>query len=90
MMDVLASWALLSRRDKTEFKRGRIFFVIRVNPPYLEDEELVSKIQFLNFAYNMRYGKFNVSNDDLTKLVSLHFMMDYEEWNESYSDAWMK
>lgn len=90
VMDVVASWELIARKYKDDFKRGRIFLVIKVNPPYLEDRILVSKIQFTNFAYNLSMGKFQVTNDDIIKLVGLHLYMDYGEYNDSYEDGWMK
>lgn len=58
VMDVLASWKILAKKYKDKFKRGRIFYVIKINPVYLEDRELVSKVQFTNFAYNLNLGKF--------------------------------
>ena len=79
VMDVLASWKILAKKYKDQFKRGRLFYIIKVNPVYLEDRELVSKIQFTNFAYNLNLGKFQISNDDIVKLVALHLMMDYGE-----------
>lgn len=90
VLDVVASWELIAKKYKDDFKRARIFFVIKVNPPYLEDRILVTKIQFANFAYNLALGKFQITNDDIIKLVALNLYMDFGEYQESFGYGWMK
>lgn len=72
VVDFVCSWEILSRQNTGNYKTARLFFVLKVPPAYLEDEELISKFQFSQFSYHLSLGKFRVSNQDLVKLASLH------------------
>ena len=66
----------MKSKDK-KIQKCKLFFSITASMPYLESQDFVPKIQFLSYAYNLARGKVILPNDELIRLVGMHYAADF-------------
>lgn len=77
VLDTIASWSLLKTKA-SQVKKCRLFFGITANMPCLETVDIVTKLQFLQYAANLHRGKIVMTNSEIGKLASIHFSADFQ------------